>query len=157
MKRDYRRFFALLGLHPHIDKDELVLQFTDGRTTHLNDMSGAEYMQMLGALEEASTPSQTELKRWRSSALLRIGRLGINTIDNWDQINAFVSSKKIAGKAFYNLTVPELQMLVRKLESIARKGGLKSLEEKPAPDMAGEPPAEALKALKWIKRPTVAS
>lgn len=146
----------MLNRLPHVDKDELVLQFTDGRTTHLNGMSNQEYTQMLCALEKASAPSQAELKRWRSSALLRIGRLGINTIDNWDQINAFVSSKKIAGKLFYDLSVSELQMLVRKLECIARKGGLKSLEEKPA-DLAGEPPAEAFKALGWIKRSTVAS
>jgi hypothetical protein len=152
MKRDYRRLFALLNSHPHIDKDELVLQFTDGRTSHLNEMTADEYMQMLGALEEASAPSQAELKRWRSSALLRIGRLGINTIDNWDGINAFVSSKKIAGKPFYELKVPELQQLVRKLEAIERKGGLKSLEEKPA-----EPPAGALQVISWFGRSTVVS
>lgn len=93
MKRDYKQFYALLRQHPRLDKDELVLQFTDGRTTHLTEMTGGEYMQMIGALEEASAPSQAELKRWRSSALLRIGRLGINTIDNWDGINAFVESK----------------------------------------------------------------
>lgn len=152
MKKNYKQFYALLREHPQVDKDELVLQFTDGRTTHLTEMTGSEYMQMIGALEEASAPARAELKRWRSSALLRIGRLGINTIDNWDGINAFVSSRKIAGKPFYELKVPELQQLVRKLESIERKGGLKSLEEKPA-----EPPIEALQALSWIKRPTVAS
>lgn len=131
MKRDYRQFYALLRQHPQVDKEELVLQFTDGRTTHLREMTGEEYMQMIGALEEASAPSQAELKRWRSSALLRIGRLGINTIDNWDGINAFVSSRRIAGKPFYGLKVPELQQLVRKLEAIERKGGLKSIEKEP--------------------------
>lgn len=152
MRRNYKKFHALLRLHPHIDKDELVLQFTDGRTTHLTQMTGQEYMQMLGALEEASAPSRAELKRWRSSALLRIGRLGINTIDNWDGINAFVSSKKIAGKPFYELTVSDLRQLVRKLESIERKGGLKSMEKK-----ADEASTEALQALSWFSRPTVAS
>ncbi len=152
MKRNYRQFYTLLKEHPQIDKDELVLQFTDGRTTHLTEMTGAEYMQMIGALEEASAPARAELKRWRSSALLRIGRLGINTIDNWDGINAFVSSRKIAGKPFYELKVPELQQLVRKLESIDRKGGLKAMEE-----TAEEPHPKALEALSWIKRPTIAS
>lgn len=152
MKRNYKHFYALLKEHPQVDKDELVLQFTDGRTTHLTEMTGKEYMQMVGALEEASAPSRAELKRWRSSALLRIGRLGINTIDNWDGINAFVSSKKIAGKPFYELTVADLQQLVRKLESIERKGGLKSAEEKPE-----EPHPAALQALSWIPRSTVVS
>lgn len=153
MKRDYRLFYALLRQHPNVDKEELVMQFTDGRTTHLTQMTDMEYQQMIGALEEASDPSRAELKRWRSSALLRIGRLGINTIDNWDGINAFVSSNKIAGKPFYELRVPELQQLVRKLEAIERKGGLKSLEKKDEMEVA----SEALRALSWALRPTVAS
>lgn len=152
MKRDYKQFYALLRQHPRLDKDELVLQFTDGRTTHLTEMTGGEYMQMIGALEEASAPSQAELKRWRSSALLRIGRLGINTIDNWDGINAFVESKKIAGKPFYQLKVAELQQLVRKLEAIERKGGLKSLEEKPE-----DSTADAVTVHSWFSRPSIVS
>ena len=128
-KRNYTKFYALLKRNPAVDKDELVLQYTDGRTTHLTEMSAAEYNEMVGALEEASAPSREELRRWRSSALLRIGRLGISTIDNWEEVNAFVSSPKIAGKVFYNLSVPELRELVRKLEAIARKGGLKKQEE----------------------------
>ena len=153
MKRDYKIFYALMNQHPHVDKEELVLQFTDSRTTSLREMTDTEYMQMVGALEEASAPSRAELKRWRSSALLRIGRLGINTIDNWDGINAFVSSSKIAGKPFYELRVAELQQLVRKLEAIEKKGGLKSLEQK-TPEEAS---SEALQALSWSVRPTVAS
>lgn len=128
-KRNYTKFYALLKQRPSIDKDELVLQYTDGRTTHLTEMSAAEYNEMVGALEEASAPSREELRRWRSSALLRIGRLGISTIDNWEEVNAFVSSPKIAGKVFYDLSVPELRELVRKLEAIARKGGLRKQEE----------------------------
>ena len=31
MKRDYRILFALLKQHPQVDKEELVMQFTDGR------------------------------------------------------------------------------------------------------------------------------
>ena len=153
MKRDYKLFYALLKQHPQVDKEELVMQFTDGRTTSLREMKDGEYMQMIGALEEASASSRAELKRWRSSALLRIGRLGINTIDNWDGINAFVASKKIAGKPFYELRVPELQQLVRKLESIEKKGGLKSLEQKPPEEAV----SEALRALSWTHRPTVVS
>ena len=153
MKREYRQFYALLNKHPQVDKEELVLQFTDGRTKSLRAMTDDEYRQMIGALEEASAPSRAELKRWRSSALLRLGRLGINTIDNWDGINAFVSSRRIAGKPFYELSIQDLKQLVRKLESIERKGGLKSLEKKP--EVAD--PSDALQVLSWLPRPTVAS
>ena len=135
-KRNYTRFYGLLRQYPGMDKDEIVLQFTDGRTTHLTEMNDAEYAEMLAALEEAARPSHAELKRWRSSALLRIGRLGINTIDNWDGINAFVSSPKIAGKPFYELTIQDLRDLVRKLEMIERKGGLHAHKEQPViPDV----------------------
>ncbi|MBO7681220.1 MAG: hypothetical protein J6T17_00525, partial [Clostridia bacterium] len=97
-KRNYTKFYALLRQRPSIDKDELVLQYTDGRTTHLTEMTNPEYNEMIAALEESMAPSREELRRWRSSALLRIGRLGISTIDNWEEVNAFVSSPKIAGK-----------------------------------------------------------
>ena len=58
MKHDYRQFYALLKQHPSVDKDELVLQFTDGRTSSLREMKEGEYMQMIGALEEASAPAR---------------------------------------------------------------------------------------------------
>ena len=153
MARNYKRFYALLRRHPGVDKNELVMQFTDGRTSSLNEMKDAEYWQMIGALDKSSSSSEAELKRWRSSALLRIGRLGINTIDNWDGINAFVSSSKIAGKPFYDLSIAELQVLVRKLESIERKGGLRSLDQK----TAEEANSEALQMLSFALRPTITS
>ena len=76
-KRSYTRFYALLRKNPRIDKDEMVLQFTDGRTTHLTQMSDAEYDEMVESIERATNNTQAEVRRWRSSALLRIGRLGI--------------------------------------------------------------------------------
>ena len=153
MKRDYKPFYAMLKQHPSVDKEDLVLQFTDGRTTHLTMMTDGEYGNMLAALEISTAPSQQEIKRWRSSALLRIGRLGINTIDNWDGINAFVSSDKIAGKPFYDLTVSELQQLVRKLEAIERKGGLHARERK----IEKVEVSAALQALSWAYRSNISS
>lgn len=135
-KRSYTKFYALLRKNPRIDKDEMVLQFTDGRTTHLTQMTDSEYAEMVEAIERATNNSERELRSWRSSALLRIGRLGINTIDNWDGINAFTMSPKICGKRFYDLSVAELQALVKKLEMIARSGGLRTRprEEETAPE-----------------------
>lgn len=132
-KNDYSRFYALLKQNPMLEKEEIVSQFTNGRTTHVSQMSRQEFIRMCDALQYGSPTEQRarelSLKRARSAALLRIGRLGIKTIDNWDGINAFVSSPKIAGKKFYDMSVDELNSLVRKLESIIRRGGLKSLEE----------------------------
>lgn len=130
----YARFYALLAQRPQIDKDEVVSQFTDGRTTHLHEMKRSEYEEMCDMIEfggpEEQAARERELKRARSSVLLRIGRLGINTVDNWDGIDAFCLSPKIAGKKFAAMNTLELRGLVPKLESILRKGGLKALEEK---------------------------
>jgi hypothetical protein len=134
-KRSYTKFYARLRKNPRIDKDEMVLQFTDGRTTHLTAMTDEEYAEMVDTIERQTANTRDEIRRWRSSALLRIGRPGINTIDNWDGINAFTMSPKIAGKRFYDMTVADLQALVRKCEMIARAGGLRTRdreEETPA-------------------------
>ena len=129
----YARFYALLSKHPQLDKDEMVSRFTDGRTTHLHEMKKAEYEEMCDMIEfggpEEQAARERELKRARSSVLLRIGRLGINTVDNWEGIDAFCMSPKIAGKRFAQLSTLELRGLVPKLENILRKGGLRSLEE----------------------------
>lgn len=139
-KNDYSRLYALLRKHPQADKDELVLQFTGGRTSHVSEMKRDEFIALCDALQYGSEQEQLArtiaLKRARSSALLRIARLGINTIDNWDGINAFVSSPKIAGKKFYDLSTDELNALTSKLESIIRKGGLKKSEESQAQESA---------------------
>ncbi len=132
-KNNFSRFYALLRLNPMVDKEEMVMQFTDGRTSSLREMSKAEFVSMCDALEygrqEREDLHLRNLKKARSSVLLRIGRLGINTVDNWDVIDAFCMSPKIAGKKFSHLTIQELQSLIPKLENIIRKGGLKSQQQ----------------------------
>jgi len=125
-KNSYGIFYALLRAHPNADKEELVLTYTGGRTTHLHEMKPWEYREMVDALSRADVSARTvQLKKARSSALLWIGRLGIETVDNWDGINAFCESPKIAGKPFRELSVGELQALVRKLRAIHEKGGIR--------------------------------
>ena len=128
----YARFYCLLkGRERFINKDEIVEQFTEGRTTHLSQMTDAEFNEMCDAIEGRfnRTAYEEQIKKARSSVLLRIGRLGINTIDNWDEVNAFLLSPKIAGKLLYEMSLDELKALVKKLEAISRNGGLKSIRE----------------------------
>lgn len=128
----YARFWCLLkGREHYIDKEELVLRYTDGRTTHLSQMTDAEYLEMCDAIEGRFNKSayEQQLKKARSAVLLRVGRLGINTIDNWDEVNAFLLSPKIAGKLLYDMSLDEMKALVKKLEAIINKGGIKSLKE----------------------------
>lgn len=128
----YGRFWVLMKGREHmIDKDEIVMQFTDGRTTHLSEMTRDEYNEMCAALEGRFNKAayEQQLKKARSAVLLRVGRLGINTIDNWDEVNAFLLSPKIAGKLLYEMSLEEMKELTRKLEAIIKKGGIKSLHE----------------------------
>lgn len=128
----YARFFCLLkGRERFINKDEIVEQFTEGRTTHLSEMTNAEFHEMCDAIEGRfnQTAYEEQIKKARSSVLLRVGRLGINTIDNWDEVNAFLMSPKIAGKLLYEMNLDELKALIKKLEAIIKNGGLKSIRE----------------------------
>lgn len=142
-KKGYSLFYALLKAHPMADKDELVLTYTGGRTTHLSEMKEWEYREMCDALKAADASAHiVQLKKARSQALLWIGRLGVNTVDNWDGINAFCLSPKIAGKEFKELSISDLQALVRKLRAIHDKGGLKERPEVEQNEVRAEAPDE---------------
>lgn len=131
--KSYGRFYALMRDNPEADKNDLVMQFTDGRTTSLREMTQQEFDEMCDVLERTKTdrPQRAEQKRLRSSVLKRIQKLGISTVDNWNGIDEFCQSTRIAGKKFAELSNDELKALIGKLEAIIRKGGLKSLDEKP--------------------------
>ena len=141
-KKGYSLFYALLRNHPEAEKDDLVLTYTGGRTSHLHEMKSWEYREMCNALQNSDTSARTvQLKKARSQALLWIGRLGIETVGNWDGINAFCESPKIAGKPFKELSIAELQTLHKKLRSIHAKGGLKSQPEEPVQAAPEEKPS----------------
>lgn len=139
-KKGYSLFYALLKNHPDADKDELVLTYTGGRTSHLHHMKTWEYNEMCNALARTDASAHlVQVKKARSQALLWIQRLGINTLD-WDAVNAFCLSDKIAGKEFRDLSIAELQVLHRKLRSIYDKGGIKNLPAaEQAPQVAPQP------------------
>lgn len=130
--KNFGRFYVLARKNPEMDKESLVHQFTGGRTVHLREMRAEEYNRMCDALEYGHERSDRNaayerLRHLRSSVLVRLGRLGVSTVDNWDGIDAFCMSERIAGKKFRDLTADELQALIRKLENIQRKGGLQSI------------------------------
>lgn len=138
--KNYARFFGLLAklpVHNEQMKEEFVSVFTEERTSSLKEMTSTEYDRMCDALE-VSLNSKSQLRGFRSTALNVMQRIGIDTTD-WARINAFCEDKRIAGKAFYHLTEPELVILTVKLRSIARNGGLKPIPEKPKPTPTSVP------------------
>ena len=127
----YARFYALLrqmqGDREQI-KETLILQFTKGRTTSLREMQKDEYEAMCRAMEaEIEHPGlsteefRREQKRLRSAVLHRMQRLGVDTSD-WDVVDAFCLSNRIARKEFARLSLAELRVMVSKLEAMGRKG-----------------------------------
>lgn len=106
----------------------MLYELTDGRTNSTKDLTYAEAQYLIGFLNGAAQMAdnigtqleQKAMKRMRSAVLKRLQQIGIDTTD-WDNVNAYLSSKKIAGKPLYNLDYNELQALIPKLESIKKK------------------------------------
>ena len=118
-ERNYARFYTLLKLLPGADKETLVAQYTDGRTTSLRETTPQEYDQM-----------RRQLRCRRSEVLKLMQQLGIDTTD-WNRVDAFCKDVRIAGKAFRHISIDELEALAVKLRIIERKGGLKARQQQP--------------------------
>ncbi len=140
---NYHRFYASLNRLGGIDREEmkktLVLSFTGGRTTSLKEMTRAEYEALCLSLEER-TGWRDELRKKRSLCLKLMQKVGVDTTD-WACINDFCKNARIAGRAFAQLGLEDLDALQVKLRSIMRKGGLKPAvapSGKPSGTVAGE-------------------
>ena len=140
-ERNYARFYTLLKLLPGADKETLVEQYTNGRTTHLRETTQQEYnkmcrdMEQVAGYDERMSDIRRELRRKRSVCLKLMQQLGIDTTD-WDRVNAFCEDTRIANKLFRKISVDELEELAVKLRAIKRKGGLKEQENKDKPGTA---------------------
>lgn len=125
--QNYRRFYASLNRLPDGGigemKETLVSSFTDGRTTHLHEMTTKEYDAMCNSLEERLGWKEL-LRKKRSLCLKLMQKAGVDTTD-WQRINDFCRNPKIAGKAFAQLGVKDLDALQVKLRAIMSKGGLR--------------------------------
>lgn len=126
---NYSSFYGLLKILPGSDKDalkeEIVYQFTNGRTRSLREMSLPEYNEAVRTMEklvppEAGSEALKQLKRKRSDVLHQMQLLGVDTAD-WKKVDAFCEDKRIAGKCFRHLDDEELSMLLKKLRAIRRK------------------------------------
>lgn len=135
---NYARFYTLLKLLPGADKETLVAQYTDGRTTSLRETTPQEYDLMCRDMERLTDHDaqrealRRQLRRRRSEVLKLMQQLGIDTTD-WNRVDAFCKDVRIAGKAFHHISIDELEALAVKLRAIKRKGGLKEQENKDKP------------------------
>ena len=135
-ERNYARFYTLLKKMPGADKETLVSQYTDGRTTSLRETTRQEYDRMCRDMERETGYDEfvegirRQLRRKRSEVLKLMQQLGIDTT-NWNRVDAFCKDVRIAGKAFRHISIDELEALAVKLRIIERKGGLKARPQQP--------------------------
>lgn len=128
--RNYARFYALLKRMPGTDREELkkdlVLQYTNGRTESLKEVTDKEYDAMCNAMQDTDGRKREReiyrenLRRKRSNLLKQMQKMGIDTTD-WNAIDSFCMNPRISGKVFRNLTVDELDEVFIKLKIISRK------------------------------------
>lgn len=132
---NFTEFYALLKNLPGATnglKEDLVMQFTNGRTSSLREMKPHEYKAMCASMREASMSIDErvfaeEIKRRRSAVLKRLQKLGIDTTE-WSNVDNFCMNPRIAGKRFAKLSIEELALLIPKLESMLRKDEKKLTE-----------------------------
>lgn len=129
-RNNYAAFYGLLKSMPGASKEDLVLQWTNGRTTSLKEMSEREYTLMIRQLRQ-QVENLEEKKKARSAVLKQFQLYGIDTTD-WDAVDRFCCNARIAGKPFRYLTIPELKSLRVKMLSIRNKAELKDYEQRRA-------------------------
>lgn len=129
-RTNYAAFYALLKSMPGASKEDLVLQWTNGRTASLKEMSEREYSLMIRQLRQ-QVENLEEKKKARSAVLKQFQLYGIDTTD-WDAVDRFCCNARIAGKPFRYLTIPELKSLRVKMLSIRNKAELKGYEQRRA-------------------------
>ncbi len=126
MTHNYARFYALLKRLPGAEKEELVAQFTGGRTTHLREMVMSEYNAMCREMERVSgvdkewKEQRDLLRKARSGALRQLQLYGVDTT-SWDKVDTFCLNPRICGKVFRYMTIEELNALNRKMRAINKK------------------------------------
>ena len=127
-ERNYARFYTLLKKLPGADKETLVEQYTNGRTTSLRETTRQEYDRMCRDMERETGYDEfvegirRQLRRRRSEVLKLMQQLGIDTTD-WTRVDNFCLHPRIAGKTFRQINIEELEALSVKLRAIKRKEG----------------------------------
>lgn len=124
--KNYTRFYMLLKQLPGADKETLVWQYTQGRTTSLREISKWEYDVMCRDMERVVNNDnkvalkQAALRKARSGVLHQLQIYGLDTTD-WATVDAFCKNPRIAGKLFRDLTIAELNSVNTKIRVIIKK------------------------------------
>lgn len=128
-KRSYGRFYGVLRALKGYEKEDAVFDYTNGRTTHLNDLSDSEYTGLCNHLESLSI-ADAEKKEAGSKVLTLLAKLGYPAYDaeGWRAVDNYLLHPRIAGKKYRDLSTEERRALIPKLNSILSKEQIKKSE-----------------------------
>ena len=120
--KNFSRFYALLNKAVGADKEQLVSQFTGGRTTSLREMTSAEYNEMCNRLQGSERVDNSALRQARSATLSALSEIGIASKGNdYSEVNEFCLRRSGFKKVFYDFTVDELKALRKQIFAIRQK------------------------------------
>lgn len=127
---NFSRFYSLLKKIPYEgDKEDLkcdlVSQGTNGRTSSLKEVTRKEYDSICDTMEKLCPNNGREKfearrRKSRSVCLKLLQKIGVDTMD-WNAINDYCRSPKIAGVPFRELDIEALDKLSIKLRVILKK------------------------------------
>jgi IS1 family transposase len=119
----YALFYALLKNLRGYEKEAAVYDFTDGRTTHLSELTEKEYRGLCNYLQ-GIVNLDAGRRRAGSRVLNLLTEMGFKTVkkEDWAVIDNFLLDKRIAGKRYRELNTSELNNLAVKLRSMRDKG-----------------------------------
>lgn len=127
---NFSRFYSLLKKIPYEgDKEDLkcdlVSQGTNGRTSSLKEVTRKEYDSICDTMEKLCPNNGREKfearrRKSRSVCLKLLQKIGVDTTD-WNAINHYCRSPKIACVPFRELDIEALDKLSIKLRVILKK------------------------------------
>jgi len=119
IKQKRRKFNALLAVaHMMEAKKWMLAYYGVDSTTELSEKQLDELIAKAQDLVNKSKEEQDfKMRKWRHRCLRMMAACGVDTQD-WNAVNAFMMDPRICGRHLYELNVPELMTLHRKLHNV---------------------------------------
>lgn len=131
IKKKRKLFHALLAKNKLLSAKEHIL-YGEGveSVTELSEKQLDSLIEWAGEiLNQKQEDASKEIRSWRHKCLRMMRECGIETQD-WNNVNAFLLDKRVAGKHLYKMSIDELKKLHRKLHNIATNKEARIQEER---------------------------
>jgi len=125
--RNYSQFFAILKKIGR-DKEDVVDEFTEGRTESLSALTDGEFKEMMTRLAKFNTPPLGNDQRRKIIALAKNMRWGKNTRESLIEIDKWLLNQKYQ-KPLMQLDLQQLGVMVTVLEQKVYPDYLKGLNK----------------------------